>query len=133
MTHDIVTRIVAREGVVTVERAAADSRPLVFVHGEDPELSRIYREEGLNALLTAVAREIYRGTIHIRSRSAITRLMNNSLQRMTLDKFKALDEDSAAGLLAAMTEKKLLDRDYDSGEELRTADRLLREQGGGRL
>ena len=107
MSHDIVTKIVARDGVVTVERANAQKRPLNFVRKEDEALSRVYREEGLHALLTAVARQVHRGAIHIRAKSAITRLMNNCLQRITLEQFKAMDEDAAAELLASMTEQAL--------------------------
>ncbi|MDD6159939.1 MAG: hypothetical protein PUB51_02255, partial [Oscillospiraceae bacterium] len=104
VSHDIVTKIVARDGVVTVERAHAARRPLVFVRGEDEKLSRIYREDGLHALLAAVSREVHRGNVHLRSRSAITRLLNHQLQLITLERFKAMDEDEAAELLATLAE-----------------------------
>jgi len=118
MAHDIMTRLVVHDGVVTTERARADRRSPEYIHKEDPDLTRIYREDGLHGLLVHVSRDIHRGAIHPRAKSTLTRLLLKSLHLITLEQFKALDIDRASEILATMTENFLLGTDYDPSSDI---------------
>lgn len=118
MAHDIMTKLVVHDGVVTTERARADRRSPKYIHKEDSDLTRIYREEGLHGLLVHVSRDIHRGAIHPRAKSTLTRLLLKSLHLITLEQFKALDIDRASEILATMTENFLLDTDYDPSSDV---------------
>lgn len=118
MAHDIMSRLVVHDGVVTTERAKADRRSPKYIHKEDPDLTRIYREKGLHGLLVHVSRDIHRGAIHLRADSTLTRLLRKSLHLITLEQFKALDIDRASEMLATMTENFLLGTDYNPSSDI---------------
>ena len=129
MAHDILSRLVVHDGVVTTERATADRHLPQYVHKVDSDLTRIYREEGLHGLLVCVSRDVHRGAIHLRANSTLTRLLRKSLHLITLEQFKVLDVDTASETLATMTENFLFDKNYDPSSELAAIAAML--QAGG--
>lgn len=124
MNYEIVESIVIQEEKVYFSGAANDVRPLNFIHREEPVLSTIFREEGMRALLAAILRDVYHGRIHLRASSMITRALRKAIHSLTLEALHRLDEDTVVHCLSIVTEKILLNPDYDPTDELRA---LLQE------
>ena len=61
----------------------------------------------MTGLLTAVAREIHRGTLRTRADSRLTRAIRKALHTLGLETFLAMDEDQAARTLAALAQEIL--------------------------
>ncbi len=105
--HEIVSKLVIRAGQVYSVTARSGQRPLRYVRRDEPELTQVLREAGMTGLLTAVAREIHRGTLRTRADSRLTRAIRKALHTLGLETFLAMDEDQAARTLAALAQEIL--------------------------
>lgn len=124
MNYEIVKRIVIHEKKVYFDAADNGVRPLNFIYREEPALTNIFQTKGMRALLEAILRDVYHGRVHLRADSSITRAIRKSVHSLTLEALHRLDEDRVVDCLSVVTEKILLDPDYDPTDELRA---LLRE------
>lgn len=118
-SHEIVKKIIIEDDKVYFISADSSRRPLCYAKWEVMPLSRAYRQDGLRGLLVNVARGIHRGSLRTRADSKITRAIRKPLHAMGLENFLDMEEDKAAELLAAMTEKVIQDPDYDPVEDMK--------------
>ena len=118
MKYEIVKRIVIEGDKVYFHGAANDVRPLNFIRREEPALTQIFQDKGLRALLAVILRDVYHGRIHLRAGSVITRAIRKGVHSITLEALHRLDEDTVVECLSIVTEKILLDPDYDPTDEL---------------
>ena len=116
--HEIVKKIILEGDRVFFISAASDRRPLCYTRWEALPFTRVFQLEGLHGLLVAVARGIHQGTLRTRADSKLTRALRKPLHALTLERFQAMEEEEAAELLAALTEKVLQDPDYDPAVDL---------------
>ncbi|MDO4515568.1 MAG: hypothetical protein Q4C76_00335 [Bacillota bacterium] len=105
--HEIVSKIVIQKGQVYTVAAPSGQRPLQYTRRDEPELTRVFREEGLSGLLLAVAREIHRGRIRTRADSKLTRAIRKALHTLGLETFLDLEEEPAAQTLTALVLEEL--------------------------
>lgn len=109
MQYEIVQKIVIRDGEVWLLAAYNDIRPLRYTYREEPVLTAVFQQEGLHGLLALVAQDIYRGRIHLRAGSRITRAFRTALHELTLEQFQTMEEEQAVSQLVAITEQLLQD------------------------
>lgn len=124
MNYEIVKRIVIHEKKVYFDAADNSVRPLNFSYREEPVLTYIFQAKGMRALLESILRDVYHGRVHLRADSSITRAIRKGIHSITLEALHRLDEDRVVDCLSIVTEKILLDPDYDPTDELRA---LLQE------
>lgn len=98
--HEIVKKIILEDGKVYFISAASHRRPLCYAKWEVLPLTRAYAAEGLPGLLTAVAREIHRGSLRTRADSKLTRAIRSALHTLGLETFLAMEEEAAVRRLA---------------------------------
>lgn len=105
--HAILSKLIIQEGEVFSVSAPSDRRPLVYDRRAEPDWTRAFQETGLNGLLTAVAREIHRGTLRTRADSKLTRALRKALHTMGLEEFRAMEEEEAVKSLVRLAEEAL--------------------------
>ncbi|MBR2491659.1 MAG: hypothetical protein IKB65_09325 [Ruminiclostridium sp.] len=105
--HAIVSKIIIQAGEVFSLSASSDQRPLVYERRAEPDWTRAFQETGLHGLLTAVARQIHRGTLRTRADSRLTRALRKALHAMGLENFQAMEEEEAVGQLVRLAEEAL--------------------------
>lgn len=105
--YQIVSKIILQEGRVWVVAAQSGQRPLVYARREEPVLTRAFQEDGLSGLLTAVARDIHRGTLRTRADSKLTRALRKALHAVGLETFQAMEEEEGVRLLVRLAEEAL--------------------------
>ena len=105
--HAIVSKIIIQAGEVFSLSASSDQRPLVYERRAEPDWTRAFQETGLHGLLTAVARQIHRGTLRTRADSRLTRALRKALHAMGLENFQAMAEEEAVRQLVRLAEEAL--------------------------
>ena len=105
--HAILSKLIIQDGEVWSVSARSGQRPLVYERRAQPDWTRAFQEEGLDGLLTAVAREIHRGTIRTRADSKLTRALRKGLHNMGLENFQAMEEGEAVRQLVRLAEEAL--------------------------
>lgn len=105
--HVIVSKIIIQAGEVYSVAARSGQRPLEYIRREEPHWTRAFQEEGLNGLLTAVAREIHRGHLRTRADSKLTRALRKALHNLGLETFQAMEEEEAVRTLVRLAEEAL--------------------------
>lgn len=109
MQYEIVQKIVIRDDEVWLLAAYNDIRPLRYTYREEPVLTAVFQQDGLHGLLALVAQDIYRGRIHLRAGSRITRALRSAIHELTLEQFQSMEEERAVSQLVAITEQLLQD------------------------
>ena len=105
--HAIVSKIIIQEGEVFSLSARSDQRPLRYERQAEPLWTQAFQETGLHGLLTAVAREIHRGTLRTRADSKLTRALRKALHNLGLENFQAMEEEEAVRQLVRLAEEAL--------------------------
>ncbi|MBR5533369.1 MAG: hypothetical protein IKU62_00775, partial [Ruminiclostridium sp.] len=80
---------------------------LVYERRTEPEWTAAFQDTGLHGLLTAVAREIHRGTLRTRADSKLTRALRKALHTMGLENFQAMGEEEGVKNLVQLAEEGL--------------------------
>lgn len=115
--YRIVNKIIIAENTVFLSAAWSRERPLNFVKAVDPDLTELFRQQGLQAMLRAVLRLVYHGDCRLRASSRITKALRESVHTLTLDQIHELEEDAVVAHLAVMTEQILLNPGYDPADD----------------
>ena len=105
--HAILSKLIIQEGEVFSVSALSHQRPLVYERRTEPEWTQAFQETGLHGLLTAVAREIHRGTLRTRADSKLTRALRKALHTMGLENFQAMGEEEGVKNLVQLAEEGL--------------------------
>ncbi len=98
--HEIVKKIILEDEKVYFISAASHRRPLHYAKWEVLPLTRAYQADGLQGVLTLVARGIYRGSLRTRADSRITRAIRKPLHQLGLEAFLDMEEEKAVAWLA---------------------------------
>lgn len=105
--HVILSKLIIQAGQVYSVAARSGQRPLEYIRREEPHWTRAFQEDGLNGLLTAVAREIHRGHLRTRADSKLTRALRKALHTVGLETFQAMEEEEAVRQLVRLAEEAL--------------------------
>lgn len=105
--HAILSKLIIQEGEVYSVSALSHQRPLRYEKRAEPDWTHAFQDTGLHGLLTAVAREIHRGTLRTRADSKLTRALRKALHTMDLETFQAMGEEEAVKILVRLAEEAL--------------------------
>ena len=103
--HAILSKLIIQEGEVFSVSAPSDRRPLQYEKRAESDWTQAFQETGLHGLLTAVARQIHRGTLRTRADSKLTRALRKALHTVGLEEFQAMEEEEAVKILVRLAEE----------------------------
>jgi len=119
VSYEIVKRISIEDDKVYVTSADSSIRPLYFSSSEWNSFSKILAEEGRDALLGKIGKEVWDGNLHLRKGSKLCNLFMDALDAMPADlNFSNYDSLTAGEYLGKMVTKLESDPEVDLSSDV---------------